>query len=819
MNNKKILSILLAGTMLNGLVPYNVFANEEKLQEEQEKAVVEIVEDSKEKTLHKKEDTLEKSIKEEKIEEEPKIKDEVQKDSPKIEEKLNFRKTQTILEEDEIKGNKKKLDNIEYIKNESSPRVSDVIYDGTLDVDKNGKAIFKIKVIGSNLGGKKAILSCSPKRDIENKKEYTLQDKQIQELELEIRGLEDKYLTSTELTIKDDSNIYYDHGYTLGIRKDIKLNIIPVSEGFNSNNIVIDEKTEKNFWVLEERLNKELSKNIKEGYNIEGYYLDRECKYKIDNNMRIDSDLNIYVTLKNKNGDIIKLDKIEDIKNESSPRVSDVIYDGTLDVDKNGKAIFKIKVIGSNLGGKKAILSCSPKRDIENKKEYTLQDKQIQELELEIRGLEDKYLTSTELTIKDDSNIYYDHGYTLGIRKDIKLNIIPVSEGFNSNNIVIDEKTEKNFWVLEERLNKELSKNIKEGYNIEGYYLDRECKYKIDNNMRIDSDLNIYVTLKNKNENSSNNNSSNSNSSNNSSSKDDDDSKYDKGDKISVRDLRIDEKSNNRTRVRGHINRHNNSYVSIYNDGYYVDYVKTDSDGDFDITIDEEVDSKSDLKFYAGKVRNKLDGEKSKKEDNKKDLDEIAEEIINKHSNDTIPTTNKISGYVKGYSDNTFKPNNKVTRAEAVSMFARLINGSDNFNNSNNKFSDVDGWYKDAVNFISEKGLMNGYSDGTFKPNNEMTRAEFATMISKYINAGNIEKTFIDISGHWAEDAIAKVSSAGIINGYPSGEFKPDATITRAEAIAMLNRVFNKSTSGANVEFSDVKESDWFYEEIAKAIN
>ncbi|EFA89370.1 S-layer homology domain-containing protein [Peptoniphilus lacrimalis] len=187
--------------------------------------------------------------------------------------------------------------------------------------------------------------------------------------------------------------------------------------------------------------------------------------------------------------------------------------------------------------------------------------------------------------------------------------------------------------------------------------------------------------------------------------------------------------------------------------------------------------------------------------------------------------------YIKGYPDGTFKPSNNVTRAEAAQMFATLLNGGTSFGTSSvTKFADANNkWYSPAVNYIAGKGLLSGYSDGTFKPDADITRAEFAQMISGYLKAGYAgSANFKDVKGHWASDAIDKVFGNKAVEGYPDGTFKPNKTLTRAEAVTVLNAVFNryttsnslKNVSSSNLKnYSDISSSHWAYYQILDASN
>ena len=198
-----------------------------------------------------------------------------------------------------------------------------------------------------------------------------------------------------------------------------------------------------------------------------------------------------------------------------------------------------------------------------------------------------------------------------------------------------------------------------------------------------------------------------------------------------------------------------------------------------------------------------------------------------------VVSTEKVSqpAYIAGFPDGTFKPGKEVTRAEAVRMFVKLVNnGAELPKNPTTSFKDANNaWYSDEINYAVAKGFIKGYSDGTFKPNQAITRAEFAQMISVFVKNGYPGTgSFKDVKGHWASDAISALYGNKNIKGYSDGTFKPDQKLTRAEAVTILNSVFGrntKSTSFANVSeaglkrFSDVAKSHWAYYEILDASN
>ncbi len=190
------------------------------------------------------------------------------------------------------------------------------------------------------------------------------------------------------------------------------------------------------------------------------------------------------------------------------------------------------------------------------------------------------------------------------------------------------------------------------------------------------------------------------------------------------------------------------------------------------------------------------------------------------------------TAYMTGYADGTFKPNKTMTRAEACTVVARLLDTEENIaKNTATAFSDVTAgkWYTKYVSFCEAKGLLGSYS-GTFAPEQNITRAEFAELVYNTglakENAAN-KKTFTDVpETHPRYTAIMAAASAGLVGGYEDGTFLPDRTITRAQVVTIINRalgrVINEFTipHGATlISFSDVAEDFWAYNAIAEATN
>lgn len=179
------------------------------------------------------------------------------------------------------------------------------------------------------------------------------------------------------------------------------------------------------------------------------------------------------------------------------------------------------------------------------------------------------------------------------------------------------------------------------------------------------------------------------------------------------------------------------------------------------------------------------------------------------------------SSYITGYSDKTVRPNASITRAEVATMIAKLKNYTLD-EAADSKFADVkDQWFSKYVNAVVREGLTKGYADGSFQPNREITRAEFVQMIMAISSPNTTEKTFNDVKGHWAEAAIKQAYANGIVSGYKDGSFKPDQKISRAEAVVILNKLFNKTAMTKeiqDIEFKDLKSDHWAYQDILAAL-
>ena len=186
--------------------------------------------------------------------------------------------------------------------------------------------------------------------------------------------------------------------------------------------------------------------------------------------------------------------------------------------------------------------------------------------------------------------------------------------------------------------------------------------------------------------------------------------------------------------------------------------------------------------------------------------------------------------YIVGYGDSTVNPTGKITRAEVATIFFRLLQDDvrEQYLTSGNDFTDVgqDDWYCTAVSTLSAMGILEGRTAKTFEPNAPITRAEFAAIAVRFDDSGlDPAGSFTDIAGHWARDEIRQAAALGWITGYSDGSFRPNQSITRAEAVTMLNRVLQrlpeteKDLLSGMRTFRDCQSGDWFYLAIQEATN
>ena len=188
--------------------------------------------------------------------------------------------------------------------------------------------------------------------------------------------------------------------------------------------------------------------------------------------------------------------------------------------------------------------------------------------------------------------------------------------------------------------------------------------------------------------------------------------------------------------------------------------------------------------------------------------------------------------YMVGYPDGMVHPEKQITRAETATIFFRMLTDEsrEDFWSQVNPYYDVlpDDWFNNAISTLTNADILNGYPDGNFLPNSSITRAEFAAMAVRFFEGDEEEikgDAFPDIKKHWANAEINLAYAKGIIQGYPDGTFKPDQAITRAEAVTIVNRVLERYPNKDHlleemiIWPDNMDETVWYYEDIQEATN
>ena len=191
---------------------------------------------------------------------------------------------------------------------------------------------------------------------------------------------------------------------------------------------------------------------------------------------------------------------------------------------------------------------------------------------------------------------------------------------------------------------------------------------------------------------------------------------------------------------------------------------------------------------------------------------------------DLLNTDDHIA-YMHGYEDDTFGPARTITRGEVASAFYRLLRDQDV--EETKEFPDVpkDSWYHDTIAALAGKGLISGYEDGTFQPDKAITRAEFAAMATRFAKASTDKDVdFVDVAkDSWYYGAVRTAVSYGWLRGYEDDTFRPEQNISRAEAVSVINRMLARIADqsaiddGAGERYPDVSEKHWAFYEITEA--
>ena len=186
--------------------------------------------------------------------------------------------------------------------------------------------------------------------------------------------------------------------------------------------------------------------------------------------------------------------------------------------------------------------------------------------------------------------------------------------------------------------------------------------------------------------------------------------------------------------------------------------------------------------------------------------------------------------YVQGYPDGTVKPAGNITRAETAAILFRLMDNSSRktYLSTKSGFRDVTAgsWYNTYVATLNNAGVITDSANGYFRPNEAITRAELAAMLASFTETTRAANYFDDVSAnHWAANAIAICAKLGWINGYPDGSFRPDRNVTRAELMAMINRATGRAPKSADAflpgmkTWSDNTADKWYYLDVQEATN
>lgn len=203
--------------------------------------------------------------------------------------------------------------------------------------------------------------------------------------------------------------------------------------------------------------------------------------------------------------------------------------------------------------------------------------------------------------------------------------------------------------------------------------------------------------------------------------------------------------------------------------------------------------------------------------------------LINKKA-PKLNTTDHFA-YVQGYPNGTVKPTGNITRAETAAILFRLMDEDSRktYYSTKSGFRDVatGSWYNTYVATLNNAGVITDSSNGYFRPNETITRAELAAMLAQFADTKSAPNYFTDVTAnYWAANAIAVCAKLGWINGYPDGSFRPDATITRAEMMAMINRALDRTPKSVSDLLSGMKTwSDnantgaWYYLDVQEATN
>ena len=187
--------------------------------------------------------------------------------------------------------------------------------------------------------------------------------------------------------------------------------------------------------------------------------------------------------------------------------------------------------------------------------------------------------------------------------------------------------------------------------------------------------------------------------------------------------------------------------------------------------------------------------------------------------------------YIVGYPDGTVQPGGNITRAEVATIFFRMLtdDSRNQFWSQTNSYSDVSEgqWFNNAISTLANAGILSGYPDGTFRPNAPITRAEFTKIAASFFERVEytIENPFNDVDDDdWFYKFVMAAYEGGLITGYPEGDFRPNANISRAESVTIVNRTLERAPDADHflkdmIAWPDNGEDAWYYEAVQEATN
>ena len=263
----------------------------------------------------------------------------------------------------------------------------------------------------------------------------------------------------------------------------------------------------------------------------------------------------------------------------------------------------------------------------------------------------------------------------------------------------------------------------------------------------------------------------------------------------------------------------------------------TDKDGKITLTLPNGTDLTGDNYYTIKATDNKGNA--------KADVAIILKDRKNNSANGTTDKNGMLilpaethTAYIFGYDDGTFRPDKNMSRAEAAAIFARLISEKKGEKiNGKATFKDISAkdWFAKEVGYLEKYGIIKGYSDNTFKPNDSVTRAEFVAMTVRFdalfneVKKGSYTVKYTDVAtNYWAYSDVAYAKHAGWLNGYADGTFKGDNAITRAEVVTMVNRASDRKadeeyiTKNVSVlnKFTDIRNNSmWYYADVMESAN